>query len=89
MSIVDAAAKALAKTQGDGDWSALGADRQHYFRENVRVVLKALRDPDITMTEAGAEIIRNVSPTESDEAYISDAANTWRYMVDAVLGERE
>ncbi len=87
MGIVDTAAKALANVQGAGDWSALDTGRQHDFHENIRTVLKVLRDPDLHMTEAGAEIIRNVGPSESDEAYISDAANTWRYMIDALLGE--
>ncbi len=89
MSVIDSAAKAMANIQGAGDWFALEKDKQNYFRENVRIILKALRDPDLHMTEAGAEIIRNVGPSESEEAYISDAANTWRYMIDALLGEGE
>jgi hypothetical protein len=50
-------------------------------------MIDALRDPDERMTEAGAEIVRNVSRAESREAYRSDAANTWRFMIDALASE--
>lgn len=89
MTIIDVAAKEMANMQGAGDWFSLDKDKQNYFRENVRIILKALRDPNVHMTEAGAEIIRSVGPAESEEAHISDAANTWRYMIDALLGESE
>lgn len=53
----------------------------------ARAVLQAIREPDEEMSEAGAELIRNVGRAESEEAYQSDAVNTWRYMIDAALGE--
>lgn len=89
MRLVDEAAQALAQAQGCADWNVLGSDEQERFRSGVRAVLGALRDPDAVMAEAGAEIIRNVGPAESDAAHRSDAATTWRFMIDALLGERE
>jgi hypothetical protein len=53
----------------------------------VHAVLQAIREPDEEMSEAGAEIIRNVGRDEAAEAYQGDAVNTWRYMIDAALGE--
>jgi len=52
------------------------------------LILNALREPDEAMAEAGAEIIRNVGPSESDSAYANDAVNTWRFMIDALRDER-
>lgn len=87
-SLIDRAAQALAAFQsGSEDWYGLGADRQDYFRGSVRKALETLRDPDARMGEAGAVIVGNVGPSESREAHISDAENTWRYMIDALLSE--
>lgn len=86
MNLMDRAARALAAGLGD-DWYALDTAAQTRLRDSVHAVLKALRQPDMRMTEAGAEIIRNVGPEESDAAYLSDAANTWCFMIDALLGE--
>ncbi|MEA3388436.1 MAG: hypothetical protein U9R64_04025 [Pseudomonadota bacterium] len=36
------------------------------------------------MKEAGSEIIRHVGGEESDSGYCSDAANVWRFMMDAL-----
>lgn len=89
-SLIDRAARALAAFQSGGeDWEGLGAGRQDYFRESVRKALETMRDPDARMAEAGAEIVRSVGPSESHEAHISDAENTWRYMIDALLGEED
>lgn len=53
----------------------------------VRAVLHSLRDPDEQMAQSGAEITRNIGPEESDEAYRSEAANVWRFMIDEALSE--
>lgn len=53
----------------------------------VHAVLSAIREPDEAMKQAGSEIIRHVGPDASEEAYLSDAANTFRFMIDAVLQE--
>ena len=89
MRLVDKAARELARAQGSADWDMLVPEAQERFRSGVRAVLEALRDPDPIMAEAGAEIIRNVGPAESDAAHRSDAATTWRFMIDALLSERE
>jgi len=59
---------------GDVDMSAL-----------VHAILTAIHEPSEAMAEAGAAIISNVSVGEIDGAYQSDAASTWRLMVDVLL----
>lgn len=86
MNLIDRAASALATFQvGEDGWQSLDAAVQDEFRTKVRVILEAIRDPDQAMTEAGAEIIRSVGQAESDVAHLSDAANTWRFMIDALV----
>lgn len=58
------------------------------FLPQARVVLQAVREPSEQMTQAGAEIVRNVHAEESEVAFASDAANTWRYMIDAALSQK-
>lgn len=86
MRIVDRAGRALAESNG-ADWDTLGSQEQARLRQAVRAVIAALRDPDEMMAEAGAQIVRNVGPNESEEAHLSDAVNTWRFMIDVLLGE--
>lgn len=85
MRLLECAAQALALSKGD-DWEGLSLGERTHYEDGARAVLEALRDPDTRMTEAGAEIIRNVGPAESEAAHRSDAANTWRFMIDALLG---
>jgi hypothetical protein len=59
------------------------------YRENARAAIAALREPDDLMVQAGAEIVRHIGAAESDEAFLNDAANTWRLMIDAAVAERE
>ncbi|WP_313536832.1 hypothetical protein [Sphingomonas sp.] len=87
MSLIDGAARALTSATGGPPWEDLDAKAQDFARERVRAVLKALRDPDVRMAQAGAEIIRNVGPAESWEAHLNDAQNVWGFMVDALLEE--
>jgi hypothetical protein len=88
MNLINRAAYALAESQtGCNDWGTLNLAQQEHFHEGVCAVLKSLRDPDDRMAEAGAEIIRNVGPAESNEAHLNDAANTWRFMIDVLLAE--
>jgi hypothetical protein len=89
MTLLDRAARALAASQmGRDDWDTLNSDQKVLFQQGTRAVLKCLRDPDIRMAQAGAEIIRNVGQAESEFALLSDAENTWRFMIDALLEER-
>ncbi|KQM18274.1 hypothetical protein [Novosphingobium sp. Leaf2] len=86
MTLIDLAAQAMAKVQGS-QWAVLNGAEQQTLRDCVHAVIKAVRQPDVRMTEAGAEIIRKIGPDESDAAHLSDAANTWRFMIDALLDE--
>lgn len=90
MNLIDRAARELATFQiGNDDWEKLDIVGRERFKEGVRMALNILRDPDEHMTEAGMEVIRNVTPAESETAYLNDAANTWRFMVDALLASDE
>ncbi|WP_088185254.1 hypothetical protein [Sphingobium sp. Z007] len=55
------------------------------MRAIVHAILTAIHEPSQEMAEAGAEVIRAVSADEIADAYQSDAANTWRLMVDILL----
>lgn len=85
MSLVERGARALAASTMGSDWDTLDAPLREKLKDDVRAVVRALRDPDARMKEAGAEIISNVRPSESEEAHLNDAANTWRFMIDAAL----
>lgn len=88
MTAIDIAARALAAARGGPDgYDGLASVDHAALRAEVRTVLRAIRDPSDEMAEAGAEIIRNVQPGESDHAFRSDAANTWRFMIDSILSE--
>lgn len=90
MDLIEYAARELARLcNGHDDWDGLDAKQRELFGYKVRSVLKAVRDPDEHMAEAGAEIIRNVSSAESSAAHRSDAANTWRFMIDILTGDKK
>lgn len=38
------------------------------------------------MMEAGAEVVKYVSPNEAASGHQGDAANVWRFMIDHVQG---
>lgn len=75
----------VSGADGADGWEALDAAARDRARGRVRDILKVLRDPDERMMEAGAEIIRNVGREESEAARHNDAADTWRFMIDALL----
>lgn len=50
----------------------------------VTAVIDALHEPDLAMQEAGSEIIHHVGCEESESGFQNDAANVWRFMVDAL-----
>jgi hypothetical protein len=91
MTPTERAAKAMYDSvKPEWEWSDPGAEfLRRMYRDNVRAAIAALREPDDLMVQAGAEIVRHIGPDESDEAFLNDAANIWRLMVDAVLSERE
>jgi len=89
MTGMEQAARALAELEGgNADWGAMDAASKEQFKTLVRTILNALREPDIRMMEAGAQIVRHVGGNESEEALLSDAANVWRFMIDVLLGEK-
>lgn len=88
MSLIEQAARALAASHDGSEWDALDLVSRERCRTTVRAVLNALRDPDEEMAAAGAGIIRHVGSAESEMAYQSDAATTWRFMMDALLCQR-
>lgn len=73
-------AQVLAQADGGGAVAARHLDL-------AKAILQALREPSAAMTVSGAEVIRNVRETESEAAFESDAANTWRFMIDAAIDE--
>jgi len=91
MTPIERAAKAMYDSvQPEWDWNDPDAELlRRMYRENARVALVALREPDDLMIRAGAEIARHVGPDESDDAFLNDAADTWRLMIDAALNRRE
>jgi|3_EtaG_2_1085321.scaffolds.fasta_scaffold31475_2 hypothetical protein len=89
MTLIDRAARALAEHEtGTNRWDELSAAERDRHYEAVRAVLHALREADEDMKDAGSEVIRAVHKGETDDAYRNDAANAWRFMVDAAVGRR-
>lgn len=94
MTIIESAARAIWEAAGrppkdrdptaSDDAAASPADWES-FLPHAQAVLRAIREPTAAMSEAGADIVRNVHVEESEEAFASDAANTWRFMIDAAL----
>ncbi|WHO40445.1 hypothetical protein PMI04_007575 [Sphingobium sp. AP49] len=66
-----------AMAQGDVPW-------QDYLPQ-VRTVLEMVHEPSEWMKEAGAEVVRYVGSDGTDFGYRQDAANIWRYMIDAMI----
>lgn len=75
-----AAARALAKQQsGADDYDALDEALQLALQEEVRVVLRAVREPSEGMVEAASDRDRfGYDPLPSE---------TWQAMIDAALAE--
>lgn len=91
MTPIERAAKAMYDAvQPEWDWNDPDAELlRRMYRDNARVAIAALREPDELMIQAGAEIVRHIGAEESEDAYLNDATNTWRLMIDAALAERE
>ncbi len=85
MNPIEKAARSLCRLQGEiEDDVPASAPRWAAYLPQVKVVLEALHEPSASMKEAGSEIIRHVGSEESDLGYQSDAANVWRFMIDAL-----
>jgi hypothetical protein len=89
MTPIERAARALCKLDGHPeDGEREGKPLWQNYVLQIRVVLDAIHEPSLHMTEAGATIIRYVGPEESSSGYQSDAANVWRFMIDAMREDR-
>lgn len=85
MTPIERAARALSKLDGHSeDGEADGMPRWQSYLPQVHAVLEAIHEPSPRMMEAGAAIIRYVSPDEVQSSFQGDAADTWRFMIDAM-----
>ena len=84
MTPIERAARALCKLDGHAEGEREGKPLWRNYLLQARAVLEAIREPSLRMTEAGATVIRYVGPEESPSGYQSDAANVWRFMIDAI-----
>lgn len=88
MNHIEKAARILCRANGEDeeDMSA-GTPRWTIYLPHFVAIFDALHEPSPSMKEAGSEIIRHVGAEESDIGYQSDAANVWRFMIDALRQE--
>ena len=85
MTPIERAARALCQLDGHPeDGEREGKPLWRGYLPQVQAVLEGLYEPSARMVEAGAELIRYVGPEESEIGYRSDAANVWRFMIDAM-----
>jgi len=85
MIVIEIAARALCQAQGQDENTLVnGSPAWRAYVPQVMTVLIAIHEPSDIMKEAGAEIVRHVGEEESDYAHQSDAANIWRFMIDAM-----
>ncbi|AOR76585.1 hypothetical protein [Novosphingobium resinovorum] len=77
MSIIERAARELAKKQsGSDDWDALDAELQRELKDEVRAVLQAVREPSDAMKQVAVSFGQAVYPEDF-----------WVEMIDAALAE--
>ncbi|WP_313737154.1 hypothetical protein [Sphingobium yanoikuyae] len=85
MTPIEKAARSLCIAHGGNeDDASTGSPRWTAYLPQVLAVIEALHEPSDGMREAGSEIIRHVGHEESDFGHQSDAANVWRFMMDAL-----
>ncbi|WP_240334425.1 hypothetical protein [Sphingobium estronivorans] len=85
MMLIERAARALCRLDGrPEDDDLAGKPRWQSYLPQVRAVLAAIHEPCPKMAEAGAEVIRFVNPDEAALGFQGDAANVWRFMIDAM-----
>lgn len=85
MTPIEKAARALCRADGrDDTLSSNGAPAWQAYLPQVMAVIGAIHEPSDHMMEAGAEVIRYVSPDETEAGRLNDATNVWRYMIDAM-----
>ncbi|MET0240868.1 MAG: hypothetical protein ABW184_13340 [Sphingobium sp.] len=87
MTMIERAAQAMhASAQPEWPWDDPDCEGlRRIYRDAAKAMILSLREPTLAMQEAGAEIVRNVRDTETEEAFQSDAANIWRLMIEAAV----
>lgn len=87
MTPIERAARAMhASAQPEWPWDDPDCEPlRKIYRDAARAMILSLHEPTEAMREAGAEVVRGTNPAESDEAFQSDAANVWRFMIEAAL----
>lgn len=85
MTPIERAARALCALDGQAEDAPVAEGMMwRRYMPQAAAVIAALHEPSVRMSEAGAEIIRYVSPEQSSTAYQGDAVNIWRMMIDAM-----
>ena len=85
MTLMERAARALCRfDEHPEDEEREGRPLWESYVPQVRAVLEAIHEPSLSMMEAGAEVVKYVSPDEAARGYQGDAANVWRFMIDAM-----
>lgn len=85
MTSIETAARALAKQQsGADDYDALDPELQHTLRDEVRAVLRAVRQPSPVMIGAGQDRMDAVPAVVGAPA---TPESIWRRMLDTALDE--
>ncbi|WP_454888183.1 hypothetical protein [Sphingobium herbicidovorans] len=85
MTLMECAARALCRLDGHReDEEHEGRPLWQSYVPQVRTVLEVIHEPSPSMMEAGAEVIKYVSPDEAAPGHQGDAANVWRFMIDAI-----
>lgn len=83
--LIESAARALCRLDGRSeDEESEGKPLWQSYLPQVRTVLEAIHEPSLQMAEAGAEVIRYANPEEATLGFQGDAANVWRFMIDAI-----
>ncbi|MBZ9648095.1 hypothetical protein K9B33_11100 [Sphingobium sp. 3R8] len=85
MTPIERAARALCALDGQPEDAPVADGLMwHGYMPQALVVIEALHEPSARMSEAGAELVRYVSPEQPLPAHQGDAANIWRIMIDAM-----
>ncbi|MET0363219.1 MAG: hypothetical protein ABW169_01075 [Sphingobium sp.] len=91
MTPIERAAQAMhASAQPEWQWDEPDCEPlRKIYRDAARAMIASLREPTDAMRQAGAEIVSAVNPAENQEAFESDAANIWRFMIEVALQQQE
>jgi hypothetical protein len=86
MSPIDRAARALALAQsGVDEFDALDEGMQETLRQNVRAVVRAIREPSEGMAQAGFDAEATANAHKTQPHHVVPAV--WQAMIDAALAD--